>query len=515
MAKRATKAPDGVFSKLEGRLKARYLGIGFLWAWIYGSYETFAVYPERAGVGINADPSWVVSASAVVIALFAAGVLLGRRTADPPRWIALAAGAATALGTALSALAPIWSPLATPLVLVSGVCTGLGSGVLYVLWGRTLAQLDLESAELAIPAASTIIIASVLVLPYLPAPLGTVATVSLPLISCLMLWLTDRDITRTGDGAPAAGSPVRDAGTTQPTAASAAFARMGALLFIAYAVLGFSGAVQPDVDAPFFAFGIDWPTLIGSCCGIGLLACFILYTTRPRFDTLFRPIAVATTVACALLPWADLWAVFLSGTLVAVTDTLLTISAVLFVVQAARRGTMNAALGTGITQGSLQLGVLAGNIAGSMGADTIATAPTGLFTVALGLVAFFSFAWLLYPADRTMGGKSMAARGLAPQNGGERDAGNGTETAMGTAADGAAGRPASENALDERCRELTERCGLSGREAEILAYLARGRSQPYIREELVLSKNTVATHVKHIYQKLNVHSRQELIDLFE
>ena len=85
----------------------------------------------------------------------------------------------------------------------------------------------------------------------------------------------------------------------------------------------------------------------------------------------------------------------------------------------------------------------------------------------------------------------------------------------GTAADGTAPRPASESALDERCRELTERCGLSGREAEILAYLARGRSQPYIREELVLSKNTVATHVKHIYQKLNVHSRQELIDLFE
>lgn len=31
----------------------------------------------------------------------------------------------------------------------------------------------------------------------------------------------------------------------------------------------------------------------------------------------------------------------------------------------------------------------------------------------------------------------------------------------------------------------------------------------------MLSKNTVATHVKHLYQKLNVHSRQELLDLFE
>ena len=56
--------------------------------------------------------------------------------------------------------------------------------------------------------------------------------------------------------------------------------------------------------------------------------------------------------------------------------------------------------------------------------------------------------------------------------------------------------------------------GLSARETEVLGYLARGRSQPYICDALVLSKNTVASHVKHIYQKLNVHSRQELLDLF-
>ena len=514
MAKRASGAPAGVLSKLEGRLKARYLGIGFLWAWIYDSFETFAVYPERTGIGINADASWIVSASTVVVALFAAGVLLGRRTADPPRWLPLFAGAATAAGTALSASVGGGSPLAAALVLASGIFTGLGSGVLYVLWGQALARLDTESAELAIPAASTIIFACALVLPYLPAPLGTVATASLPLISCAMLWLTVRDIEASPEGAAPLSAGQSAHGATPPPD-TATFARMGALLFIAYGAVGFSGAVQPGADAPFFAFGIDWPTLIGSCCGVGLLACFILYTARPRFDTLFRPIAVAVVVACALLPWADLWAVFLSGTLVAVTDTLLTISAVLFVVQAARRGTMNAALGTSITQGSLQLGVLVGNIAGRMGADAIAASPTGLFTVALGLVAFFSFAWLLYPADRTMAAKGMAVRGPAPWNNREGNAGNAAGTATGTAADGTAPRPASESALDERCRELTERCGLSGREAEILAYLARGRSQPYIREELVLSKNTVATHVKHIYQKLNVHSRQELIDLFE
>lgn len=72
-----------------------------------------------------------------------------------------------------------------------------------------------------------------------------------------------------------------------------------------------------------------------------------------------------------------------------------------------------------------------------------------------------------------------------------------------------------DHRLDAVCQQLAVQGGLSARETEILQYLARGRSQPYIRDELVLSKNTVATHVKHIYQKLEVHSRQELLDLVE
>jgi len=73
----------------------------------------------------------------------------------------------------------------------------------------------------------------------------------------------------------------------------------------------------------------------------------------------------------------------------------------------------------------------------------------------------------------------------------------------------------SVNDIDMRVAVLAQTHQLTGRETEILGYLARGRSQPYIRDELVLSKNTVASHVKHIYAKLGVHSKQEVLDLFE
>ena len=56
---------------------------------------------------------------------------------------------------------------------------------------------------------------------------------------------------------------------------------------------------------------------------------------------------------------------------------------------------------------------------------------------------------------------------------------------------------------------------LTDREADTLALLAAGRSAPYISEQLGVSLNTVKTHARHIYAKLDVHSRQELLDLLE
>ena len=46
-----------------------------------------------------------------------------------------------------------------------------------------------------------------------------------------------------------------------------------------------------------------------------------------------------------------------------------------------------------------------------------------------------------------------------------------------------------------------------------LPFLARGWRRPYIREKLFISKNTVATHIRLIYGKLDIHSKEELIDL--
>ena len=65
----------------------------------------------------------------------------------------------------------------------------------------------------------------------------------------------------------------------------------------------------------------------------------------------------------------------------------------------------------------------------------------------------------------------------------------------------------SHESLDERCREVAVTHGLTERETEIFALLARGRDVGYIEKELFISRNTVNTHRKNLYRKLGISCR--------
>jgi LuxR family maltose regulon positive regulatory protein len=58
-------------------------------------------------------------------------------------------------------------------------------------------------------------------------------------------------------------------------------------------------------------------------------------------------------------------------------------------------------------------------------------------------------------------------------------------------------------------RELRRGGGLTMREIEVLDLLAEGRSNPEIARTLFISESTAKVHVKHIFEKLGVHTRAE------
>lgn len=79
-------------------------------------------------------------------------------------------------------------------------------------------------------------------------------------------------------------------------------------------------------------------------------------------------------------------------------------------------------------------------------------------------------------------------------------------------------RPIDENEespVESAVMRIAQRCHLSPRETEVLSLLAKGRNRAYIREELTIGDETVKSHIKNIYRKLDVHSQQQLIDLIE
>lgn len=70
-----------------------------------------------------------------------------------------------------------------------------------------------------------------------------------------------------------------------------------------------------------------------------------------------------------------------------------------------------------------------------------------------------------------------------------------------------------EDRVQRSCAALAERAALTPRETDVLGCLAQGRNTQYMAEHLCVSENTVKSHVRNVYQKLGVHSKQDIIDI--
>lgn len=75
--------------------------------------------------------------------------------------------------------------------------------------------------------------------------------------------------------------------------------------------------------------------------------------------------------------------------------------------------------------------------------------------------------------------------------------------------------PLVNEGLVNRISFVAQEYNLSPRETEVFALWVTGHGTKYIQEKLVVSKATIKTHVRHIYEKCDVHNRAELIGRLE
>ncbi len=120
--------------------------------------------------------------------------------------------------------------------------------------------------------------------------------------------------------------------------------------------------------------------------------------------------------------------------------------------------------------------------------------------------------WAVQPLDdATREALAASSESERPGDAATSGAGATDATALSEAAASDASAPDTRQLIEEYLKDH----GLSLREVEVAELLMRGNRVSAIASRLYISENTVRGHAKNIYRKLDVHNRQELIDLGE
>ena len=69
--------------------------------------------------------------------------------------------------------------------------------------------------------------------------------------------------------------------------------------------------------------------------------------------------------------------------------------------------------------------------------------------------------------------------------------------------------------LGAKTESVARRYGLTSRQEEVLLCLAQGRNASHIAQRFTISTHTAKSHIYNIYNKLGIHSQQELLDIVD
>lgn len=130
-----------------------------------------------------------------------------------------------------------------------------------------------------------------------------------------------------------------------------------------------------------------------------------------------------------------------------------------------------------------------------------AALPTALCGGLLLISAQFIFLqFLMLERDETAGAKAAATS---------------VQKLLGIKEEAAPGVEMRKAIVEESARAMQKQFLLSDRETEVLALYAMGLTQAKIAEKLCIAQGTAHTHIKRIYSKTDLHSRQALLDYIE
>lgn len=516
-------------------------GSACLWAWGFLAYLSPVLIPaERPVGGVGIEVGFFVSQGAVVVAAVAIVLALRKRSVAVGRGVLLVCASLLALA---SALLPLTVAIDAPWPLVGcGAICGVAGTLLGCAWG---ARYSLESRDVSAVVMVSFLVAYgiyfAILLLYVATPFvvaAQVVVVFLPLASWgLWFWdasarsgLAPEVFPSSALSTDIAGSP--GSSGKAPGEVTAGSRELHALPWRSLGVIAVAalvGNVMASVIMGTSYEGADslYPGGIALCACIATMALVPLTAERTAFSVaqLYRITVTFSVVGLVAILVLGAAAVPVGGALVQGCTLFFQPLVYVVVTRSIRLQGLSPLVAFGVGQALISAVVLAGNLVGKLLFQMAGETPLLLSAVCgAGVLALFFM--VVARAAQVGADEGEEAEGDAEkmeeaeevEEAPRRERGRTGKSSCSPELALAEGKGSS--VLDEAQEEdpaaaFARAVGLTARETEILSLLARGRTLPYIANELFVTTGTVKTHVRHIYEKALVNNRQELLDKVE
>lgn len=508
-----SQAPD----RMTRSTALAVVGSALLWAWGYLCYLSPVMFPYelvQSSVGIEYG-FFVSQITSAAFALLVSLVGSRRQVVVRPGWFLLAA-----VGVSLSVLlieATLYGHLPHGALFIAALMDGIGIPLLGIAWGtRYLLGTSGRMKTTSVILLSFLVAYGVyFAVSRFPQPWGAVATGLIPLLSWLA-WHTDARARH------ALASEVLPAETPQdgrrfPGEVSLGDRRYSILPWRAISLIAFAAFTANLVTS--FVLGRSYEATGVIAGGIivvtGIVAIiFVIHfwaRTALPMDRMYRLILPLVMVGLLAMLMYGSRGVIIGGSLITGCGMFMQCLVIIKVTESTREHGISPLVSFGVGQGVVAAVVFAGNVSGKAVFAALGSSEYVLqLLCALGVLVLFCMVLFVGRTSAT-GESAHEVTGCEPGGISGRDRIPSTSIEETGEAKGHSEESADEAAI----QRLAERHGLTPRETEVLLRLGRGRSLPYIADQLFVTTGTVKTHTIHIYRKLGINSKQELIDMVE
>lgn len=466
-----TDKPESLSTYMT-RPALKYVGFALLLAWHYALWFVPHMFTQAELLDERVTTSWLVNLGATVIFLLLIAFVLGRkRHLSSYKWLYFAAPALTFLFTLALCLLP--ESFTIPgLAYFLAFLLGATESVMWILWGERYAcvKANFSIRHIGTTFGLTVLI-TIVIAWTLPLYVTTFFVALLPVASGVLLVLARRD----GERA----FPV----LLPKSAAQGGLKNMvsvSAITFLASMACYFLVAIIPWEALPTRDLAFTFGVIGGALIMLAIAGLCALSKDKINIFKMLPWLLVLEIVAFGLF-LADEAMFFPAFIMATGISSLLEILLIMYFGILTSKGYVTPAVAFAFSGAFVRAGIAVGNTWAVIYEHTPTLAAAITPETCLAFICLLAI--LIIPLVKQE--FNIVALTAAPP---------------------------SKAEIDEICLEVAKEFSLSGREGEILVLIARGYTTNSMADKLVISPYTVNTHIRHIYEKMQIHKRSELLN---